>query len=233
MAKRNSFISLDGFIHKYLDKRGIDADEYHRFRVIAQDCLRTLSIHHMPIVKQVVLTIDSDNMTADFPDDYVDYVALAVEVNGRWWSLTRDDKMVDPSLEGIESETLSDNSYVQGFGQPGGVNKYYYYPDHENSRFIFNGTTGQVVVLRYKSTGVENVAYGSSEDVQIPVYAEDCMENFIEWKVAGYDNAAESKIARLERVYEDSLRQMRRIGDYSIDELRQIMMGTLTQTTNR
>ena len=233
MAKRNSLISLDGFIHKYLDKKGIDDDEYHRLRVIATDGLRHLSIHHMPIVKQTVLTVDTNTMTADFPDDFIDYVGLVMEVDGRWWPITRDDKIVDPNLSGVESEDLSDHEYASSFATPGGVNQYYYWPDYDNRRFLFNGTTGKVVVLRYKSTGVENVAYGSSEDVQIPVEAEDTLEYYLDWQLARMDGAPEYKIRRIKGEYDDSLVFLRRIGDYSIDELRHIMLGTMTQTTNR
>ena len=233
MAKRNSLISLDGFVHKYLDKRGLDADEYHRFRLIAADCLRTLSIHHMPIIKQTVLTIDADTMTADFPDDFIDYVGLVLEIDGRWWTITRDDKMVDPNIAGVEAEELADQEYGSGFAQPGGRNSFYYTPDYDNRRFLFNGTTDKVVILRYKSTGVDVVAYGSDTDIQIPVEAEEAMEAYIEWKVFSYDNENESKIARLKREYDDSVISLRRIGDLSITELRHIMMGTLGQTTNR
>lgn len=233
MAKRNSLISLDGFIHKLLDKKAIDDDQYHRLRVIATDGLRHLSIHHMPIVKQVPLTIDTNTMTADFPDDFIDYVGLVTEVDGRWWPLTRDDKMVDPNLSGVESEDLSDREYIRSFAQPGGENSFYYYPDYDNRRFLFNGTTTIVVVLRYKSTGVENVAYGSTEDIQIPVEAEETLEYYIDWQLARHDGDAEYKIKRLKGEYDDSLVFLRRIGDYSISELRHIMLSTLTQTTNR
>ncbi|GAG66084.1 unnamed protein product, partial [marine sediment metagenome] len=219
--------------HKYLDKKGVDADEYHRLRIIALDGLRHLSIHHMPIVKQVPLTIDTNTMTADFPDDFIDYVGLVTELDGRWWALTRDDKIVDPNLEGVESEDLSEREYIQSFARPGGENSFYYTPDYDNRRFLFNGTTTIVVVLRYKSTGVENVAYGSTNDVQIPVEAEETMEFYLDWRVSREDGSPEYKIKRIKGEYDDSLVFLRRIGDYSIEELRHIMLGSMTQTTNR
>jgi len=233
MAKRNSLISLHGFIHKYLDKKAIDDDEYHRFRVIATDGLRHLSIHHLPIVKQVELTVDADTMTADFPDDFIDYVGLVIEVDGRWWNITRDDKMVDLNLTNVDAEELADNAYGHSFATPGGINTYYYWPDYENRRFLFNGTTGQVVVLRYKSTGVDVVAYGSTTDIQIPVEAEEALEYFIEWQLSRYNEEPEYKIKRKKEEFDDAVILLRRIGDMSIEELRHVMLGTMTQTTNR
>jgi hypothetical protein len=234
MAERNSLISLDGFIHKYFDKRGVDDDEYHRYRIIACDCLKELSIHHMPVVKSVVLSINVNTNTAPFPDDYIDYVSLNKEVDGRWWALSRDDKLVDGTLTGVDAENVGDYEYNQGFAQPGGVNYYYYTPDYENRRFIFNGVTSEdVIVLKYKSTGVEVVDYGSSTDIQIPAEAETSLEYYIDWKVACYNEEPESKIARKKSYYDDSLAYLRRIGDMSIDELRQVMLSTVHQTTNR
>ncbi len=233
MAERAGLITLDGFIHKYLDKKAIDDDQYHRYRVIATDGLKHLSIHHMTVVKKVELTIDADTLTADFPTDYVDYVGLLIEIDGRWWNISRDDKLVDGTLDNVTAEDVGEFEFGQGFAQPGGVNYYHYFPDFENRRFIFNGTSGKVVVLKYKSSGVEVVAYGSAADIQIPIEAEEALEDYIQWQLAEYDDEAEHKITRKKRDFDDSVILLRRIGDYSIMELRQLMYGTMTQTTNR
>jgi len=233
MAERNRLISLDGFLKKYLAKRGIDEDEYHRYRIIVQDGLSDLSIHHMPIVKKTELTVSTTTNTASFPSDYIDYVSLSIEVDGRWWPITRDDSIVDGTLDNVTAENVGDFEYGQGFAQPGGVNKYYYTVDRENNRFIFNNVTGKTVVLRYKSTGVEVVAYGSTSDVQVPVEAEPSLEAYLRWKVADYDGEPEGRVFRLQRMYEDEVVKLRRIGEYSIEELRHIMLGTMSQTTNR
>lgn len=233
MAQRSRLITLEGFIKKYFNKKSIDDDQYHRYRIIAADGLRKLSIHHMPIIKTVELTVDTDTNTADFPSDYIDYVMLVIEVDGRWWNITRDDRIVDGTLTNVDAEDVGNYEYAQGFAQPGGVNYYYYTIDRENSRFIFNGVTGKTVILKYKSTGVEVVAYDSDADIQIPVEAEDALEAFMEWKVSHYDGEAESKIFRLKREFDDEVIYLRRIGDYSIDELRHVILGTMSQTTNR
>lgn len=232
MAERSGTITLQAFLHKYFFKANVDEDEMHRYHVIAADCLRELAIHHLPVAKTTTLTINSTNLTADFPDDFIDYIYIAVERDGRWWTFTRDDKMVDKTITGITGNDLGDIEPIVGPGAVGGHNDYWFKPDYENRRFLFSGvaTTADVVILNYQSTGVESVSYASTTDISFPVYAEDVMESYMEWKVSEKDRMALSERQWRKEQYYDSLRMMRNLHNPTIDEIRDIWLASSNVT---
>jgi len=221
MAKRNGTISLWSFTQKSLAKFGWDEDQIHRFYIIGADGLRDLSIHSLPIAKTTTLTIDSDNLTSDFPDDFIDYVFIAIEKYGRWWTFTRDDTMVDKTITGITGDDLGDMATEWGFGARGGANDWYFTPDYENRRFLFNGvTTSDVVVMKYVSTGVEAItSVDATTDVEFPVYAERAMEDYMRWKWAEYNDFPSGECKRREDMYNESLLIMRNIHMPTLDEI--------------
>jgi hypothetical protein len=231
MAKRSGLITLQSFLHKYFVKMGVDEDEFHRYHVIAADGLRDLAIHHLPISNTKVLVIDSENLTADFPDDFIDYIYIAVERDGRWWTFTRDDKMVDKTIANITGADLGIVTTVVGPGAVGGENDYWFKPDYENHRFLFSGTSSSdTVVLNYQSTGVESVSYYSTTDIEFPVYAEDAMEKYLRWQVAEWDERHPSECERRRDQYIDAIRMLRNVHNSTIDEIRDIWAGSSNVT---
>jgi len=233
MAQRNGVITLSAFIKKYFFKLGIDEGEFHRYYVIGADGLRDLHVHHLPIMKTATLSIDGTNFTADYPDDYIDYVFVAIEDEdkGRWWTFTRDDEMVDKTISGITGSDLGELAHVIGPGGVGGHNKYYFQPDNHNRRFLFDEAySGETVILKYKSTGVESVSYSSTDDVEFPVYAEDPMEKYLRWMLAEYDGEPISEKDRRKRLYESSVMQMRNLDLPSAQEILDIWLGSSNVT---
>lgn len=231
MAQRNGVISLQAFIHKYFHKVGVDEGEFHRYYVIGAEGLRDLSIYHLPTVKSVVLTIDSTNYTASFPDDYINYVMLAVEDNGRWWTFTRDNNMVDKTLAGVTGEDLSERNYMIGSGSVGGANKYYFQVDNYNRRFLFDEAyASSVVVLKYSSVGVESVGYDSTTDVEFPVYAEPAMEAYLRWMICEYDDGPINECERRKRLYDTEIKKIRNLHMPSVREIRDLWLGSSNVT---
>jgi hypothetical protein len=231
MAKRNAVITLDSFMDKALMKFGWDEDEFHRLHIIGADGLRELSIYHLPISLVTTLTVDTDNQTASWPDDMIDYVFIAVERDGELWTFTRNDKMVDKTISGITGADLGEYYYHDGYGSVGGKNDWYFQPDYENRRFLFSGvTSSNVVVLKYISTGVEVVNYSSSTNIEFPVYAEDSMETYLRWKWAEYTGMSGQECNRRERQYEKAVLMMRNLHNPTIDEIRDIWLGSSNQT---
>lgn len=230
MAKRSGVITLQAFLKKYFFKMGIDEGEFHRYHVILADGLRELAIHHLPIAKTSTLDVDTDSQTADFPDDFIDYVFIAIEKEGRWWVFTRDDSMVDKTISGITGTTLADLIYVYGPGSVGGINNRWFQTDYENEKFLFNGViSSDVVVLKYQSTGVESVAYDSTTDVQVPVYAEEAIECYLDWKVSEKDKAALSERQWKKRQYDDALLMLRNVHSSTFDEIRDAWAASSNQ----
>lgn len=231
MAERNGLITLQSFLHKFYFKHHIDEDEFHRYHVIGADGLRELSIYHLPLIQSAELSIDATNYTASYPDDYVNYLAIAVEKNGRWWTFTRDYEMVDKTITDIDGEDLSGYGYIVGPGAVGGENEFYFQDDPKNRHFLFDETySSNTVILRYVSTGVESLSYGSSTDIQFPIAAEQPMENYIRWKVCEYDNGPAGECERRKKHYEESVLMMRNLGLPTADEIRDIWSGASNQT---
>lgn len=234
MAKRNGVITLQAFIRKYLHKRGEDDGEFHRYHVIAADGLRDLAIHHLPISSTTTLTVDVDNQTADFPDDFIDYILIAIEKNGRWWVFTRDDDMVDKTITGITGTTLSSITYVYGPGSVGGENIRWFQPDYENRRFLFNGVlSDDVVVLKYQSTGVESVSFSSATDIEIPVYAEAALEAYLEWQLTEKNDRPLSERKWKLDLYEHEVLMMRNVHGSTISEIRDAWLSSSSQSIIR
>jgi hypothetical protein len=232
MAKRSRVITLQAFIRKYLDKKSIDKDEFQRYYVIAADGLKELYLHHFPDTITTTLTIDSTNLTSDFPADFLDYVYIAVEKNGRWWTFTRDDSMSDRTITGITGSDLSLNTYMYGPGAVGGLNDFWFKPDYENSRFLFSGvdTASDVVVLNYITNGIDVITDSSTAGVTFPIYAEDVMEKYIRWQICELDDGPASECNRREKQYEKSLAIMRNIHNSSVREIKDAWLGSSNQT---
>lgn len=231
MAQRIGVITLQSFLRKYFLKKNIDEDQFHRYHVIAADGLRDLSIHHLPVSKTTTLSIDGTNFTSDFPDDFIDYTFIAIEDDGRWWTFTRDDKMSDRTITDITGADLGTFIQVVGPGQTGGENNYWFKPDYENRRFLFSGVSASdTVILNYISTGVESVAFDSTNDIQFPVYAEDSMEKYLRWQECEWDNGPAGECERRKDQYEDSVRMLRNIHNSTLDEIRDIWLRSSNRT---
>ncbi len=77
-------------------------------------CLYELKLSSSPTIKTVHLTV-ADNGTIDFPHDYINYLVIGVCLNGRVWTLTRNDSIClnreeDCPVELSEAIALSETS---------------------------------------------------------------------------------------------------------------------------
>lgn len=233
MAQRSGTITLQAFLHKYFMKLKSDEGEFHRYYVIAQDGLKELNLYHLDIMKSTTLSIDSTNFTADYPDDYIDYVRLVVENEslGRWWSFTRDDDMVDKTITGIDGADLGDLNYNAGYGSVGGRNKFYFKPDDYNRRFLFDEAySDDTVVLYYKSSGVESESFASTTDITIPLQAEDPLEKYIRWQVCEFDGAPANECERREKQYNRAVNIMRTLDLPTAEEIADMWLGASNVT---
>jgi hypothetical protein len=180
---------------------------YKRFIQLAIDGYRGLHIKHLNSVKVAYLPVDMEMKTVQFPSDYVEYVKIAVSLNGQVWTLTRNDKLhlprefdcgLDvPSI--LRGETQNIDTTVWGgyyftdhlymgrwvtdmFGIGGGFNSAYYRIDEERRQIVLNGTIpNNEIILEYVSTGID-----LNEDTLVPVQALDALKAYIHWKNIEY-----------------------------------------------
>lgn len=246
MADTNGRISLDKFINSLLLKENKPLDHYMRYRQIVIEGIMHISIFHDSVERVVKLTPDSLSRI-NWPDDYIDYMALGIPVGGRLWTFTRDDRLVittsDDGGGGEEYDTSIgegfnvSNGQVIGYGAVGGKNPYYFKNDKDNRRFVLNGFTSDNgdVWLYYFSSGVS-----SDVETYIPSTHRFALEKWVRYQMAGYadDEANRDKripdyiIRRRKEEWEDAIGQLRNY-DWTLDEVLDVLRSHYKQTPRR
>ena len=157
---------------------------YQRILQFAINGYKELNYTILPTIKVDYFKL-SDIYTIDFPDDYVDYVMIAMDIGGRLVTLSVNPKIplsrkrndcgepiVDftsnlntdvgyllPYTNGyFFASTYRNGQYVgERFAHGGGFNRYgYFRVDYEMKRFQFQNTIPNVeIVMEYKSTGID------------------------------------------------------------------------------
>jgi hypothetical protein len=211
MANISSLISLDSFVNRLLAKEGNDNEDYLRYMQIAAEGLREMYIHDFHSVATKIVTVNTTTNSFAFPTDFVKYIAIATPIDGRWWTYTRDDTMVplnDDDSTAIQTSlpNVSDYHIADSLGQAGGWNKYYFTPDYKNRVIQVGGFTPDIVVLRYVSNGID-----STGSITVPDYAIPCLEAYVRYCIADFDQEAESRVERLKRRYDEQRRKMRQV----------------------
>lgn len=143
------------------------------------DGLREINIHFIPTNINVAYLTVSDLRTVSFPNGYVDYTKIGIEVGGRIWTLTLNENILLPRGEkcgqdirkvvaggGVYSDStdvyyyadhIRNGNFVGGaYGVTGGFNKAYYRIDKQNRRIVFSSgiKSGSQIVLEYLSDGI-------------------------------------------------------------------------------
>jgi hypothetical protein len=72
-------VSLDSIVMNLIMKRKYTIHWWVEFMVYAVDCLRTLSEDDLKVISTQIIAIDQDTMAGELPDDYQDYVLVAVK----------------------------------------------------------------------------------------------------------------------------------------------------------
>ena len=211
MANIDTQLSIDKFVRQLLFKEGKNNDDYLRYKQVVCDGLRHMHIHDFNVEVTKVVTVDSTTKTFDYPDDYVRYTSVSTVFQGRWWTYTRDDKLVP--LEDDDSTTIQSSipNVTQtdlgvSLSDGGGKNLYYFKPDEANRRMLVGGFDADIVVLRYISNGLN-----TSGDVYIPDYAILTLEDFVRWKMSIYDRDPMSTRETNKKDFKLSRSEMRKV----------------------
>ena len=239
MAEIDGTMTVNAFVKKFLFKLGKNDDEYLRYLQIALDGLRHLYMHKLGYIESSKETVDTDTNTVDFPDDYVGFISLSVPVDGRMFTLTRDDSIVpttstdiagDEYLDSDDGEgvDLSEEYVPLGYGARGGYNDWYYTIDHKQSRFIISGRSADHVILRYVSSGIN-----ATSATSIPLYLEEVLECYIRWMVSDYDDEHRGIVGDKKQAYNAALRRMVKFNAPAIYEIKDAIMSTASQSIRR
>ena len=177
-----------------------------RLMQLAFNGFRELNLLSMPNIKVVHATLNDINCW-NFPIDYLYFTKLAINLNGRLYTLTRnDDLMLNRAQEcGIETlETLQADTncdcfgwgysfmphwyggswYPKLYGMGGGINNAGYYRiDNEMRRIQFSSLIPQTdLVIEYKSNGLE-----PDGSALVPEAYVAALQEYIHWKNIEYN----------------------------------------------
>lgn len=214
MSIDSGYKELDYCVHSVMsDLQETSTVNYPRYLKWAIDCYQELNLYLSPVIKTVELQIE-DNMTIPFPDDYISYTAIGVNVNNKIWTLTqRSDMVLDRredcpislaqaaamSQQQTQSQVLAivpyryffGGSYRGGqyvaeqFAYGGGWNyKGYFREDTEFKRFQFASTVPKTTII------LEYKASGISCDgtVQVKREAIPAIVAYIHWHRIEHNN---------------------------------------------
>lgn len=189
MADSTAYVDLDYVVRNLINELG--AAQHKRFRnrylQIAVGGLRELNLYHLNKFKQQWISVSSTLGTVAWPSDLVKWLAVGYNLNGRFWTLTRDDDIIIPSGTVDNQDSLNtsrdenediERSTSAAFGTRGGVNSNYFTVDETNRRFVINGDSISEVLVLYLSTGLN-----MSGVSVIPVQAVRALKDFIVWRV--------------------------------------------------
>jgi len=214
MNIKSGFKELDYCVHSVM----ADLDEtstvnYPRYLKWAIDCFNELNLYVSPVIKTVELQIE-DNLTIPYPEDYINYVAIGVNINGKLWTLTRNDDIaldrrencpvalaeaVTLSQDQTQNQILSIIPYRYYFGGTfrggqyvgeqyafgGGWNyKGYYTEDHEKKRFQFSSAVPKSTIV----LEYKSTGIDCDGSVQVPMPSIPAIVSYIHWKRIEHNN---------------------------------------------
>lgn len=220
----NALISIRQVVSSYLNEAGIyTLENYNRYLQICIEGLSHLNIYYVPSYRITYGTVDSINCY-DLPDDFIDYYRIGVILDGKIWTLTKNDKI--PTINAIscgedlgdaDNQGAIDIPYAHQYAINGGWNFGYYRVDKEKRRIVFSGDMiGRQIVLEYISTGVS-----LSGSTWVPRELSKVLKDYIHWKAIQRDPQValnHREVAR--RDYYDSLAEYNRLQcSFTVDEL--------------
>lgn len=201
---------------------------------------RELRLSALPSIK-VAHLIPNEINCVDFPKDYEFYTKIGVNINGKLWTLTRNDDII---LNRRQDDCGNDIAEVENgnclcnygydfaphwwsgtwwgpptplYGYGGGINcQGYYTIDYEMQRIQFSGRIPQTeIILEYVSNGVE--PDGSSV---IPTHAVNCLTAYIHWQNIAYNQRVSlSSKQEAKQMYFDEYQKMMEVQNpFRLDE---------------
>ena len=229
-------VTIGNVVDDVLNDLGIYSEEnYVRYSQFAIRGVTRLSLLHLNSFKTVTLPITAIN-TVNLPNDYIDYVRIAICLDGREWSLTKNDKICIPE-DGECSTEQGNEGYDEvvgqspSYGEGGGYNIAYYRIDKQRNRIVLQKTyAGAEIKLSYVSNGIN---YDS--ETLLPVVASEALIAFIHWKSVQHDATIpmNTKLEYKSEYLREAAILRNLEYNYTIDEIKDTIYSTYSQTVKR
>lgn len=220
----SGYVDLDYVVASVISERNEDDRWYEKYLQLAIRGYMDLQLgDSIKNIKSTELSVNSQNTVA-LPDDYIDYVSIALVFEGRLVPLTLNRNLAIPTSKicgvwdrttitdtnGKFSDPYTYDSYLGSFlddpdgtyNVAGGFNEAYYRIDEANHQIIFlqHKIVGLTIVLDYKATGL-------SKDVMIPRDAVPAIQAYIDWRLdkrSSNSSLSQIELSRAEWVRENS-----------------------------
>lgn len=206
-------ITLNSIIRRNLAKRKLPLHYYSPMLVIAKEGLDEMHFHSLQKVERVVLDVDATLMTADLPADYVEAVAVGVEVGDKVRPIGYNHRINARDDENVPYESESD---LYAFGTTGIVNgqvgmnhneygdylgKNYGRPVTFTDAYTINRELGEIRIDNDSDITAIHLVYITmpkkiSDKSVIHPFAKQALDDYIDWQWAIYNKEKDQELRR-------------------------------------
>ncbi len=226
MASNNNtpgVLSLRQIVMSYkARKRSPSMNDYEYLMQLAIEAFTYINIFQVEHTDVAYLQLDHKNCV-DLPSDFIDYTKVAIDLCGRYYTLTLNNDIIPPRPDlkcGLPIEEIAAGCCENGT-HPIPSDGYYFVPhyrndtliptffaagggwsmagqykiDRERRQLIVTGVPKSEIVLEYRSSGVK-----IGEKTFVPSQYRECIIAFLAWKEIEYGHA-EGNLGYAERRY--------------------------------
>lgn len=220
-----------------------------RLTLIAIRLWQRMNMLHMPSTVEVVYLTPNEANIVNLPSDYVDYVLVGMEINGKIVTLSINERLISSrppvcgedvsSAFGTNSTALAQIPFIphfyQGIYRPalygigGGFNRAYYKIDRAKGIIKIEGSLPKnELILQYVSSGI-------SANTIIPLHASFALEKGILYENMTEDpRIGAGRLEMKKREYDEAVMEMRDIELIpTLTEILDDFYVSLKQTTKR
>jgi len=231
-----SFVNIDYVISSYLNRKNIGStSDWDRYKQILIEHVTDLNIFHTRFFKTEIGQVNEINQY-NLPADFIDWVSVAVELNGEFWELDVNNNLI------TEPDNTAETPVFQSHLLPPKIKGYRYTRrrrnaaggfkvDYNQRLIVFEGNfKGKDVYLNYTSSGVPGQG-----DVFIPRELITVLRDYLDWIIKENDPTVTITITqRAEIAYGRSLLQYYdHKQDISGKELLNLFRNSLQQGVKR
>lgn len=228
-------IRIGQIVMDVMEDKGIESKWYKNMVRWAVRGYTQLSIFHLDTFEEVKLTPSSVGICT-VPDDYVNWVAIGMPYDGKFWTFTRDNRIITTTttVDGAETQdstqgegVIRSSSSLSHYGETGGKNQYNI--EWINSRqFIVNGTPSRVVLLRYVSSGIN-----ATDESSVSVLAQEALIAYVKKMWCERDPKSMAELSYWNDQF-DQQKELLRFAQFpTIDDVADAIYETMTQTVKR
>jgi len=239
-------ITIKQIVLKIIHRGRLQTSDYALIKSLVVDGCKDMMLFTVKGTRTVRLQMSPVN-TITLPEDYLSFVDIGMPLNGRFWPMTQDKRIIPPMTitngvetldsdkgEGvtrIEGKTNTDGSHVnyspRGYSQGGGVNIYYYKIEEGNNRICIDGIGRTEVTLVYKSSGVS-----TSGETLIPSICEESIIYFVKWQMAEAERNMSWSVSHKQN-YIEACNKVKFLQSPSLDVLYDVVYSSFKQSVKR